>query len=214
MVWVPISELRRREAAVLSACADQILTRPLAEVTIKAVAEASKLPQWAAYGAIQRVARNREHLIRRGVLKISYELADRIGSGPPPQATVMATIECFLAHAADIVRSDTFAGLYRAVLCEGAFQRWLHHIYEEKVAGAFCRALERGVEAASRGTGVSVGFPAGAAREVLRSLEISLLLPSLLPGHQRTPDDEAALLRNIARETFARTYAWNLGEAA
>ena len=214
MAWVSPSELRKREAAVLSACAEQILTRPLAQVTIKAVAEASDLPQWAAYGAIQRVARNRDHLIRRGILRISYALAERIRSGPAAQASVMATIEAFLTHTADIVRSDGFAGLYRAVLCEGAFQRWLHQIYEEKVADAFCRALEARVEAASRGTGVSVGFPDGAAREVLRSLEISLLLPSLLPGEQRTTEDEAALVRNIAREAFARTYAWDLGEAA
>ena len=214
MVWVPLSELRKREAAVLNACAGLILTRPLAEVSIKAVAEASGLPLWAAYGAVQRVARDRAHLIRRGVLQISYRIAARIERAKVAEGSVMAAIDGFIADMAALVRSDDFAGLYRVVLCEGAFHRWLHEIYEEKVAGLFCRELEARVEAASRGNGVAVVFPAGADREVLRRLETTLILPSLLPGKPASMEDEAALVRSIARDAFSRTYAWDLGEAA
>lgn len=214
MAWVSWSELRKRDAAVLAACAEQILTRPLASVTVKGVAESSGLPLWAAYGAIQRVARNRDHLIRRAVLQMSGELAERISQAPPGQGSVMATIEGFLAHAVPLVRSETFAGLYRVVLCEGAFHRWLHDLYEEKVAGIFCRTLEERVEAASRGTGVAVVFPAGATRDLLRRLETALILPALLPGDTRPAEDDAALIRSLAIEAFARTYAWDLGEAA
>jgi hypothetical protein len=214
MVWVPWSELRKREAAVLDACAELILTRPLAEITIKAVAESSGLPLWAAHGAIQRVARDRPHLIRRGVLRISTRLADAIRAARGSDDSVMAAIEALIGDTAALLRTDAFAGLYRVVLCEGPFQRWLHDIYEEKVAGAFCRELEARVEVASRGNGVAVVFPAGATREILRRLETALLLPSLLPGQDPSPADEAALVRTIAREAFSRTYAWDLGEAA
>lgn len=214
MVWVPWSELRKREAAVLDACAGLILARPLAEVTIKAVAEASGLPLWAAYGAIQRVARDRPHLIRRGVLQISYRIAGRIAEARAAEGSVMGTIHAFIEDMAALVRSDDYAGLYRVVLCEGAFHRWLHELYEEKVAGVFCRELEARVEAGSRGNGVAVIFPAGATREVLRRLETALILPSLLPGTPPSAEDEAALVAAIAREAFSRTYAWDLGEAA
>jgi hypothetical protein len=61
---------------------------------------------------------------------------------------------------------------------------------------------------------VAVNFRAGATREILRRLETSLILPSLLPGRAASMEDEAALVRAIARDAFSRTYAWDLGEAA
>ena len=50
--------LHRSDEIVLSACVDQILSRPLAEVTVKSVVLASGLTEWRAYRAVH-IDRNR-----------------------------------------------------------------------------------------------------------------------------------------------------------
>jgi hypothetical protein len=207
-------ELRKRESAVLAACAAQVLSRPFADITAKSVAEASGLPQWAAYGAINRLARSREHLIRRAVLHVAGGLAADIAKAGAPGATVLGTLAAFLEEAARVVKSKDFQRFYRVVLCEGAFHPWLHPLYEEKVAAIFCRRLETLARAAGDRAGVAVFFRHGAARDVLRGLESALVLPALLPGRHAPPADEAAMLRDLARQAFARSHAWEVGEAA
>jgi hypothetical protein len=59
-----------------------------------------------------------------------------------------------------------------------------------------------------------VRFAHGAPRGMLRRLEASLILPSLLGGENAADEDQQALIRSIVQEGFAQTYAWNLGEAA
>ena len=215
MTGMTQAELRRQETMVLAACAEQILRRPLAAVTMKCVAKASDLPEYSAYRALNRVARSRDHLIRRGVMQLIAEVVDRIDTGSAAaRSGVFETIHACVADMADLVAAEPHCSLYRLVVREGDFHRWLHDLYEERVAGAFCRRLEQAAREAGESAGVAVCFRPGAARAALRRLEWSLALPTLLPGGAPAADDRAELVRTIAREAFASSYAWNLGQAA
>jgi hypothetical protein len=207
------AELSRQEQALLSACLKQILSRPMSEVTIKSVAEAADLNLWAAHRAASRAARDRGHLIRRAVMHLGAEVEAQIVSGPKFRPTIFATIEARVAHMAEIMATPSFAGLFRLVVCEGRCHRWLHDLYEERVAAAFARALDEAARAAGERSGTVIGFLPGAPREALRQLETSFAFPLLLPGAPPAGDREA-LIRSIARQAFSGSYAWDLGAAA
>jgi hypothetical protein len=206
--------LRKREAAVLATCEQQILSRPLSEVTMKSVIEASGLPVWAAHGAVHRLARNRDHLLRRAFLQVCNRLAGQLSEAPPEAPSILATIEAEVARMAALVKDEEFRSLFRLVVCDGRSRQWLHQLYEEKVASAFCTRLEEAVERSGRQSAVAVFFRPGAARNILRRLETAFALPGLLPGELPGGEDEQALIRRIAQEAFAGTYAWDVGEAA
>lgn len=208
-------ELRRQEAAVIAACADQLASRPLADVTVQAVAEAAGLQLFSAHRAVRRLAGDsRSHFIRLGVIHLASTIADRIVAGPGPGASVFETIEAAVADMAEIARGAAFRGLFRLVVCEGAFRPWLHEIYERRVAAAFCRRLEQTVGAASRRAGLEVFFEAGVPRDLLRRLESAFALPLLLPGVRADDAADPASIRKIAEDAFARSHAWQVDEAA
>lgn len=208
-------ELRRQEAAVIAACADQLARRPLAEVTVQAVAQAAGLSVFSAHRAVRRiVGHSRRHFIRRGVLQLTSMIADQAAAGPAPRASVLETIEASVAHMAEIAQSFAFRGLFRLVVCEGAFRPWLHELYEGRVAAAFCQQLERSVGAAGRQAGLEIFFDPGVPREVLRRLEAAFALPLLLPGGKLDAAEGAASIRKIAEYAFARSHAWEVDAAA
>jgi hypothetical protein len=206
--------LHRSDEIVLSACVDQILSRPLAEVTVKSVVMASGLTEWRAYRAVRRVARDRAHLISRAVSLLAARIIDQIEAAPAQSGSVYETIESTVKHMSQVMRGAEYENLYRLLLRDGGFHPWLREIYEERAAGAFCARLEGGVRNAGREIGVAVYFRPGAPRETLRRLEWALLLPRLVPGGSPMPEDEAVVVTNVAREAFAQTCAWDLGEAA
>lgn len=208
------AELSRQEQVLLSACLEQILSRPISEVTIKSVAEAADLSLWAAHRAASRAARDRGHLIRRAVTHLGAEVEAQVRSGPPSQPTIYATIEARVAHMAEVMATPSFGGLFRLVVCEGRCHRWLHDLYEERVAAAFVGALEEAARAAGQRSRTAICFLPGAPREALRQLEASVALPLLLPGSVPPAGDRDALIRSIAREAFSGSYAWDLGAAA
>ena len=205
--------LHRSDEIVLSACVDQILSRPLAEVTVKSVVLASGLTEWRAYRAVRRVARNRDHLINRAVSLLAARIVTQIEAGPVQSASVYETIDAIVKHMATVMGGAEYGNLYRLLLRDGSFQPWLREIYEERAAAAFCGRLEEGVRRAGRQIGVAVFFRPGAPREALPRLEWALLLPRLVPGGCPTPEDEAVVLVNVAREAFDQTCAWDLGAA-
>ena len=205
--------LHRSDEIVLSACVDQILCRPLAEVTVKSVVLASGLTEWRAYRAVRRVARDRAHLISRAVSLLAARIIDQIEAGPSRSASVYETIEAIVAHMAGVMRGAEYENLYRLLLRDGTFQPWLREIYEERAAAAFVGRLEEGVRKAGQQIGVAVFFRPGAPREALRRLEWALLLPRLVPGGSPAPEDEAVVIASVAREAFDQTCAWDLGAA-
>jgi len=205
--------LHRSDEIVLSACVDQILCRPLAEVTVKSVVLASGLTEWRAYRAVRRVARDRAHLISRAVSLLAARIIDQIEAGPVQTASVYETIEAIVTHMARVMRGAEYENLYRLLLRDGTFQPWLREIYEERAAAAFCGRLEEGVRKAGQQIGVAVFFRPGAPREALRRLEWALLLPRFVPGGSPTPEDEAVVIANVARQAFDQTCAWDLGGA-
>ena len=205
--------LHRSDEIVLSACVDQILCRPLAEVTVKSVVLASGLTEWRAYRAVRRVARDRAHLISRAVSLLAARIIDQIEAGPSRSASVYETIEAIVAHMAGVMRGAEYENLYRLLLRDGTFQPWLREIYEERAAAAFVGRLEEGVRKAGQQIGVAVFFRPGAPREALRRLEWALLLPRFVPGGSPTPEDEAVVIASVAREAFDQTCAWDLGAA-
>ena len=211
MSWASESDLRTRNQTVLAACAELLGSRPAAEVTIKAVVEASGLPPWSAYRAVQRVARSRDHLVRRAVLHLVEEICSAIKAAPVSEAGILGTIEESVRHVAGVVKGQPFATLFRLLLGEGASNPWLRAEYE-KVVAAYSRALDKALERAGRRAGVAIFFRGEAARIVLRRLEVELLLPTLLPGDH--DEDEADPVPAIARAIFELSYAWNLDEAA
>ena len=205
--------LHRSDEIVLSACVDQILCRPLAEVTVKSVVLASGLTEWRAYRAVRRVARDRAHLISRAVSLLAARIIDQIEAGPAQSVSVYETIEAIVTHMARVMRGAEYENLYRLLLRDGTFQPWLREIYEERAAAAFCSRLEEGVRNAGQQIGVAVFFRPGAPREALRRLEWALLLPRFVPGGSPTPEDEAVVIANVARQAFDQTCAWDLGGA-
>lgn len=214
MSGISQADLRRKEAVVLSACMEQLLSRPLDSVTIKSVAESAGLPEWSAYRAAYRVARNRDHLLRRAVQELADEIARRITAFPECSATVHGTIEAIVSHAAAVMAQPDFGRFFRLVVAQQPFQPWLHEIYEQKLAGAFCRRLEESVRTVGRRLGMAICFRAGAPRFILRQLEQAICLPPLLPGHDPVDEDRAERIRSIAQHAFSLSYAWDLGAAA
>ena len=212
MGWVAQSELRRRNSMVLDACVQRLREKPLAEVTIASIVEASGLPPWAAYGAVKRLAKDRDHLIRRAVLQLVDGICEAVARAPAAGAGVLQTIEASVAHMAGIVRSPEFAAFFRLLVREGAYLPWLSEDYE-RVLGAFSASLEQAVQAAGRQSEAAIFFRPGAVRTILRRLEVALALPALLPGGSDSAAPEE-LVAQIAREAFAQTYAWHLDEAA
>lgn len=207
-------ELQRRKAVVLSACADQVLARPIAEITIKSVVDASGLPGWAAYRAVHRIARNREHLVRRAVDHLADQICHSLGEGPGPQHSVLAAIEHWVARMAELVQQPRFAAFFGVVVCQGPHYPWLAETYERRIAAAFCARIEAAVQEAGRAAGVAVFFQPGAPRRILRQLESAFVLPPLLPGGAVPPSPAGELVAAIARDAFKSTHAWHLEEVA
>jgi hypothetical protein len=207
-------ELQRRKAVVLSACADQVLARPIAEITIKSVVDASGLPGWAAYRAVHRIARNREHLVRRAVDHLADQICERLGEGPGRHDSVPAAIEQWVGCMARLVQQPRFAAFFGVVVCQGPHYPWLAETYERKIAAAFCSGIEAAVQDAGRASGVAVFFQPGAPRRILRQLESAFVLPPLLPGGAVPAAPAAELVASIAREAFQSTHAWHLEQVA
>jgi hypothetical protein len=207
-------ELQRRKAVVLAACVDQVLARPIAEITIKSVVEASGLPGWAAYRAAHRIARNREHLIRRAVDHLADQLCQGMSEGPGVRDSVLATMEAWVARMAEVMQQPRFAAFFAVVVCQGAHYPWLAETYERRIAAAFCSRIEAAVQQAGRAAGVAVFFRDGAPRRILRQLESALVLPPLLPGGAASAPPGPGLVAAIAREAFQSSHAWHLEEVA
>ncbi len=207
-------ELQRRKAVVLAACADQILARPIAEITIKSVVDASGLPGWAAYRAVHRIARNREHLIRRAVDHLADQICQSIGEGPGARGSVLATMEKWVGCMAEVVQRPRFAAFFGVVVCQGPHYPWLAETYERRIAATFCSRIEAAVQEAGRAAGVAVFFRAGAPRQILRQLETAFVLPPLLPGGVAPALSGPDLVAAIARDAFQSTHAWHLEEVA
>jgi hypothetical protein len=208
-------EASSREGELLDALLVQLLERPLSDVTVKDLADSCGRSFWSVYHSVYRVTANREHLIRRAILRHASRIVPEGMAAPEPEPTIYRTIEAQIAYMAGIVASEPYRQLLYLLLRDRSAHPWIEEIYERRVARPLCRGLERAVRDAGDGIGAAIFFRENVVRRCLRKLEASLALPRLLPGGEaEEADQRARLVQAVAGEAMAASYAYELGEVA
>jgi hypothetical protein len=209
------AETRAKEEALLDALWQHLLEGPLTDVTVRKLAESCGRSFWSVYHSVYRVTATREHLIRRAVLRHASRLVPAKGAAPEPAATISTTIHAWVAHLAEIVAAEEYRQLLYLLLRDRAVHPWIEEIYERQVAGPLCRGLEKAARAAGDRAGVAIFFRENAIRRCLRTLEAAISLPQMLPrADELEPGSRAALVRTVAAEAMAASYAYELGQVA
>lgn len=213
MGGVSRTELKRREGLVLSACGDQLVSRPHAGISAASIGAATGLDHWQARRIIARVARSREHFLQRGALHLADEIVARATRASRVEASVVETLDSTIGSVADALIALPGRAMIGLVIHQGRFESWIADLYEERIRSPLAQYVERRVEAAGAPLGIAIFLEEGAARDAIRKVEEAALLALLDPACE-ADDRRQKLVREVARGAMLRTRAWSVDRAA
>jgi len=169
------------------------------------VAEASGLSSWQ----LRRSFSNADCLYRATVSSLINQISSRISQGPTSSASVCESIRAFVSHCAQIVEAPSYNRLLYLLIRDGRACPFVNESYEEKILRPMKQGLERAVEDAGRRCGTVIGVRKGAANHLVRTLEIGLAVPRLLPAHvvEAQEDKTERLVSALTAELMAHTFA-------
>ncbi|MFC3714238.1 TetR/AcrR family transcriptional regulator [Sphingoaurantiacus capsulatus] len=204
-------EREQFRAAIRAAALPLFLERPIADLTLKGVAEAMGASFWAVY----RQYETREVLYRAAVAPLIDEVAAVAARTPRTTASVGAAVGACVRHAVELMQGARYRDMFYLLLRDGAGQDWIEPIYRDRIVGALVRGFEAAVRRAGDQHGLVIGIQPGTSQRVIRTLESNLLLPRLLPNSVPLSDEEVAAARQAAvNGLMAATYAVEFAEPA
>lgn len=195
---------------MLDAVARHFIDHPFEQLSLNAIAEASGISLWALrynFDNVDRLFRSVGHrLVDQVVAAAAYPT--------PPSAVVVDTIHDYARFIVALVRRSEYRDLLYLVIRNGRHHEWLKQAYEERVVGTICRTLESLVRRSGERHNIPVLLRDNAARRFHRRIESELVLATMLPYPvDRAEVDADRLIKEVVRETYEATYAFEWGSA-
>jgi AcrR family transcriptional regulator len=198
-------------ADIRAAALPFFLARPMADMTLRGVAEAMGVSFWTVY----RQYETRESLYRAAVMPLLDEVAAAAARFPRLTTSVGAAVAACVRHSVELMQRSRYRDVFYLLLRDGASQDWLEPIYRERIVGTLVRGFETAVRRAGDQHGLVIGVRPGASQRVIRTLESTILVPRLLPNSVPLSDEELAAARQAAiNMLMTATYAVEFSEPA
>ena len=196
---------------VVEAVAGHLINHPLEQLSLNGIAEACGVSLWSLRYNFENI----EDMFRAVANRLIDQVLVAACYEEPPSAVVVDTIASYAHFVADLVRRPEYQDLLYLVIRNGRHCDWLRRDYERRIVARICGDLESLVRASGERHGMIVLFQAHAAQRFHRRIETELVLSDLLPSSaDRMPVDVDRLLKEIVRETFEATYAFEWGSAS
>lgn len=193
-----------RADQVISAAVELYLELPRNEVTFELLAERAGLKFWQVY----RFFGNTKHLFRAAVLRLVRNLEAGLEGMPTESTSVSEAIRCYACFVAEFMQRDAYAQFMYLLIRDGSVEPLLTEIYEKRIAKVLQDGLARAAGNAGQRYDMIVLLSPASTREFVKSLEVELALPRLLPNFVAPPPDVVnAILKRIIDRTVAASYA-------
>lgn len=195
---------------VLEEVAGLVVDRPFEQLSMNGIAEACGVSLWALRYNFDNVDR----LFRAVAHHLIEKVLDQARCPLAVSPVVVDTIADHARFVADLVRRPDYRDLLYLVVRNGRHHEWLRSAYEQRVVGRICADLEQRIRQSGETHGLNILLREHAAQRFHRRIETELVLTTLLPSPvEREPVDLDKLLKEIVRETFEATYAFEWGTA-
>lgn len=193
-----------RADQVINAALQLYLEFPRNEVTFELLAERAGLKFWQVY----RFFGNTKHLFRAAVLRLVRTLEEGLEGMPRESASVGDAARRYGGFVAEFMQRDAYAQFMYLLIRDGSVEPLLTEIYEKRIARVLQDGLARAVGDAGQKYGLIVLLSPASTREFVKSLEVELALPRLLPSFVAPPPDVvSAVIKRIVDRAVAASYA-------
>lgn len=195
---------------MLEEVAGLVVDRPFEQLSMNGIADACGVSLWALRYNFDNVDR----LFRAVAHHLVEKVLDQARCPLPVSPVVVDTIADYARFVADLVRRPDYRDLLYLVVRNGRHHEWLRSAYEKRVVGRICADLEQRIRQSGEAHGLNIVLREHAAQRFHRRIETELVLSALLPSPvERAPVDLDKFLKEIVRETFEASYAFEWGTA-
>lgn len=196
-------DLSSRRQPIIEGAIELFLERPREEVSLAIIGDRIGMNYWK----VGRLFSKPEQIYRAALASVMNDVADLIGQAPRKTESVVTAIRAYVSHSAEVIQSERYRQALYLLIRDQCAHSWLREEYEEKIAKRMETGLIAAIGRAGESAGTCIALRPGAARFV-RELEISLVMPKLLPGYTALSADKIeAAVASVVRTVMSETYA-------